>query len=187
MIQNSQKSQINKTTKKELPALKKLSGIIIGLLCTSPDIIKEENLKYFTGFDSSVDSSTKKVFLKLFHSPANEALIKKFVNRLTSPKAYLGSPVHELALFLYSQVVIRMALANSENDFKLVLFASCFNLAQKYLLDHDTQPDSMAKLLGMQKKQLYKREFFLLSIVYGFALTVDSGAFQAFSLRLNKF
>lgn len=123
------------------------------------------------------------VLLSCFSYPSDVQSLYEYLARIHKPDLFESSPVKELACFFYSQIILKLGPGKPEDveqEVRLILYAVCFNLAQKYLFDRDVQPSSMARLLGMEKKTLYEREVFVLEHIFDFCLKVDETSFEKF-------
>lgn len=181
---NSKESSSNPNTKYD-NAFNRIKNLL-----TNKIFYQRENVQAFfqtqirVKADITVRDSTS--FKKLFHSPVTSALIRDYLNRILAPKELSEAPILELACYYYLNALCRLSEDVTSIDFRLVLLAVCFNIAQKILFDRDIHPNSMAKLLGLSKKKLYQREIFLINEVFDFDLGVDKRTFNIFCEHILK-
>lgn len=127
-------------------------------------------------------------YLKYFHTEATEDFIINYLQRIQSVKVLAENHTLELACFIYAKVIKRLQIDFSQVDdlqnYLILTFGVSLNIAQKFLLDRDIHPDSMQKLLGIKKKQLYQREIFVITKVFDCCFDVDEREFKRFVSQL---
>lgn len=126
-------------------------------------------------------------FTKFFHSPANKNFLEDYVHRCDSPMFSNLAPVQEMACYIYSKILLSVGQKIQTEDLRLVVYAVSLNLAQKFLLDREVFPESMAKMLGMPLKQLNMRDIFIMNKFFGFWLQVDKEIFNRFRSYIRGF
>lgn len=128
----------------------------------------------------------QQVLKNCFGMPCTEKYLERYLDRLHNPQVFQKGPVKELACFLYTKVALKISKEALEVETRLPLYAICFNLAQKYLLDEEVHPDSVSKLLGMPKKAINEREIFILQFALEFQIKVDNISLETFSKYLSQ-
>lgn len=122
-----------------------------------------------------------------FSYPCDDSELFCYLERIHSPGQFDFSPVKELACFFYAQVVLRLSQGPAEQaepSLRIILYAVCLSLAQKYLFDKPMHSNLMTKILGMPKKALYEREIFLMDFIFDFFLKAEQGNYENFRFWL---
>lgn len=130
-------------------------------------------------------------FLKYFASDNSVDTLTAYLDRIQSVNEMTASPTLEAACYVYAKLLDEMSITDFASsadlrETRLLTFCVCLNVAQKYLFDRDIHPDSMQKLLGIKKKQLYQREIFVLIKVFKGCLTIEEKEFKNFTDKLYQ-
>lgn len=127
-------------------------------------------------------------FLKYFRTESSDDFLISYLERLQSVKVIIDSPILELACYIYAKIFNELEISKEvETDLEilqLLTFGVSLNIAQKYHFDRDIHPDSIQKLLGIKKRQLYQREIFVLTKIFDCCFRIDEKEFEMFSNKL---
>ena len=185
------KMECHKCSKVIMPAESQLIIFLIQIenayeISRSKSPLDTDDSQNSEDFNNSKTECERREFHELFNGQKLKKKIS-FENYFKRLAFYsdISEEILTYASFLFLRVISDDKLPYKYSNYAIKVFGTCVYLSQKILQDKGFHPDSMAKLLGMPKKKLHKKEFYIMEKILEFSLNFDQSNFEEFIKIVN--